>query len=357
MDTPSKTIVAVDVMGSDLGPLEILEGVFLSLNESNEDDFSLILVGDEAIIRPFIAQPRFEKYLSRLQVCHASQVIEMNEKPTRVLRTKKDASMARAIELVKDGKADGILSCGNTGSLVALSTIKLRPLKNLERPALATVIPAINHQFVLLDVGANPESSPEQLLHNAILGAHYCQVALGLSRPRVGLLSIGTEEGKGNERVQKAHELLKRVNGEIRYEGLVEGFQLFRNGVDVVVCDGFVGNILLKSMESLAKEVKGFLKKELLKNPLRIFGCLFSIGALRSIRKKLSAEKYGGAPLLGLNGSVFKAHGGSNRQAIKYAILIAKKFAKSSEREWLARKIETVLALEKSASEAEEIKA
>lgn len=324
------TCIAVDVMGSDMGPLELLEGVFLALRTGEPNNFRLIVVGDEQIVRPVLMQRRFRPFEDRLDFQHAGEVIAMDEKPMQCLRQKKDASMARAVELVKAGKADGALSCGNTGCLVALSTIQLRPLSPAGRPALATIIPAIDHNFILLDAGANPIPLPIHLTQSALLGSHYCRIALGIASPRVGLLSIGTEEGKGNEVVQKTHEALKNVRHLINYVGLIEGFQLFENQVDVVVCDGFVGNILLKSLESIAKKLKGFLRRELFKNPFRIFGCLFASGALRTIRKKLSAEKYGGAPLLGLNGSVFKAHGSSNRQAICHAILIANRFSREN---------------------------
>jgi glycerol-3-phosphate acyltransferase PlsX len=214
-------------------------------------------------------------------------------------------------------------------------------MEHLERPTLATIIPAIDRHFVLLDVGANPNPTPRQLVHKALLGVHYSSVALKNPRPRVGLLSIGTEEGKGNELVQRTHEMLKVLgeNDIIPYGGLIEGFQLFQEGVDVVVCDGFVGNVLLKSMESIAKRLKIFLRRELFRNPLRTFGSLFLAGALGNIRRKLSAEKYGGAPLLGLNGPLFKAHGSSNRREICHAILIAQRFLRAGHREELRKRI------------------
>ncbi|MDR3316893.1 MAG: phosphate acyltransferase PlsX [Puniceicoccales bacterium] len=338
MQNSQQPVLAVDVMGSDKGPDEILEGIYLALKTPTSLGYSVILVGDESVIRPALGHRRFRPLLPRVEIFHAGEVIAMEESPTKVLRQKKDASMARAVELVRDGKADGALSCGNTGALVALGTIKLRPMDHLERPTLATILPTIGRHFVLLDVGANPEPTARQLVHNALLGAHYSRVALKTPSPRVGLLSIGTEEGKGNGLVQRTHEMLKELGGIVDYAGLIEGFQLFQegtNGVDVVVCDGFVGNVLLKSIESLAKRLKGFLRKELLRNPLRIFGCLFLGGALRTVRRELSGEKYGGAPLLGLNGALFKAHGASNRREICHAILIAQRFLRSGHRDEL----------------------
>jgi glycerol-3-phosphate acyltransferase PlsX len=342
MDFSREPILAVDVMGSDAGPQEILEGVLRALGTPTSVGFGVVLVGDERLIQSFLAQRRCQPFLPRIDVLHAGEVIAMDESPTKVLRQKKDASMARAVDLVKEGRADGALTCGNTGALVSLGTIKLRPMKHLERPTLATIIPAIDRHFVLLDVGANPEPTPRQLVHNALLGEHYSRIALKVSAPRVGLLSIGTEEGKGNDLVQQTHELLKSLGGIINYRGLIEGFQLFQemaDSSDVVVCDGFVGNVLLKSMESIAKRLKSFLRKELLRNPLRIFGSLFMGGVLREVREKLSAERYGGAPLLGLNGALFKAHGASNRREIRHAVLIAQRFLRAGHWDELRQQI------------------
>jgi glycerol-3-phosphate acyltransferase PlsX len=333
---PVSPTLAVDVMGADRGPREILEGIRLALRHSSPQEIHIIAVGDESQIRPVLSQWSWRPWRNRVEVFPAKEVIAMDESPTRALRQKKDASMARAMDLVKEGKANGALSCGNTGALVALGTVKLRPMEHLERPALASIIPAIDRHFVLLDVGANPAPSSNQMVHNAILGAHYSRVALDNPHPRVGLLSIGTEEGKGNGLVQETHGKLKRLQGILDYRGLMEGFQLFQDGVDVVVCDGFVGNILLKSMESIAKVLKAFIRRELLKNPIRIFGCFFVGGAIGTIRRKLSAEKYGGAPLLGLNGAIFKGHGSSGRREICHAICIAQRYLQTGQRDELA---------------------
>ncbi|MDR2030353.1 MAG: phosphate acyltransferase PlsX [Puniceicoccales bacterium] len=326
MHSSPHPILAVDVMGSDLGPQEILAGVHLALRRLPSGPTpQLILVGDGDVIGRALAERRMRAIGGRVRVHHAPAVIGMDETPMRALR-QRESSMAQAIGLVRDGLAGGALTCGNTGALVTIGTVKLRPMAQLERPVLATIIPGIGRHFVLLDVGANPSPTPKQMVHNAILGAHYCRAAFHNPQPRIGLLSIGTEEGKGNELVQQTHELLKKLDGMVRYVGLIEGFQLFQNSPDVVVCDGFVGNVLLKTLESLARQLKRFIGKELFRNPLRIFGCLFAAGALRTIRHKLSTETYGGAPLLGLNAPLFKAHGSSRRRAICHAILIAEQF-------------------------------
>jgi glycerol-3-phosphate acyltransferase PlsX len=352
MHTDGQVVLAVDVMGSDRGAAEVLEGIYRFFKRSRCDSVRIIAIGDRAVLDPIINGRRFAPFRPLLTVFHAGEVIEMDESPTKAIRHKKDASMVRAIGLVQSGEADAVLSCGNTGALVALGIIRLRPMAHLERPALGTVIPALESRFVLLDVGANPDPTVRQLAQNALLGSHYCRTAMGLPSPRVGLLSIGTEEGKGTELVQETHEKLKALAGIIRYIGLVEGFQLFSGDVDVVICDGFVGNVLLKAMEGLASQLKAYLKKELLGNLLRIFGCLFLRGAIRNIGGKLNPKRYGGAPLLGLTKPVFKAHGSSDREAIEHAITIAARFARGESSHQLERDI---ACAEKVLTRSEEI--
>ena len=249
----------------------------------------------------------------------------MQEEPIQSLRNKKDASLVRAVELVKEGRCGAAVSCGNTGSLMACSTLKLRPIEGVSKPALASVWPSIENKFVVLDVGANPQCRPENLLHYAILGNQYARDALSIERPRVGLLSIGTEEGKGTDLTNAAHKLLSGLGDQIHYVGLIEGFQLFNNEVDVVVTDGFTGNVILKTSESLWKMLKGLMSEEFRRNPARMAGALMLKGALADIKTRLDPKQYGGAPLLGLRGTVLKAHGSSNREAVANAIRIAGK--------------------------------
>jgi glycerol-3-phosphate acyltransferase PlsX len=237
--------------------------------------------------------------------------------------------MVRAIELVKAGEAGAAVSCGNTGSLVAAGILKLRTLEGVDRAALAAVVPRKNGHFIFLDAGANPEAKSEHLVHNAILGTHYCRMELGVDRPRVGLLTIGTEEGKGNALVAETHESLKRIDTLINYIGPVEGFQVFKDDVDVVVCDGFVGNICLKSWESLVKFFSSEMKSFICANPVRIFGGALAKGAFNDLRQRIEPERFGGAPLLGLKGNLIKAHGSANRQAFKNAIRDANEMIKT----------------------------
>lgn len=319
--------IAVDAMGGDLGPPEVVAAVELALAE-NSGLNPVTLVGDEAVLKPLLTRHGLDGHPS-LGLFHASEVITMDDKPLLSLKRKKDASMFRAIELVKSGDASAVVSCGNTGALMAGGTIKLRTLNGIDRPALAAIIPRENGHFILIDAGANPEAEAEHLVHNAILGTHYARVVLGISTPRVGLLTIGTEEGKGNALITATHEHLKNLGNLINYAGPTEGFQVFTDHCDVAVCDGFVGNLLLKSWESLAHFFSATLKAELKANPLRMGGAMLSRGAFKALKKRMNPDVYGGAPLLGLRGNVLKAHGSSNRQAIKNAILAAGKIVKA----------------------------
>ena len=319
--------IAVDAMGGDLGPSEVVAAVKLALAQ-NPHLNPITLVGDETLLKPIIAHYGLQRS-ERLAILHASEVITMEDKPLNALKKKKDSSMVRAIELVKAGEANVVVSTGNTGALMACGTLRLRTMEGVARPALAAVVPREGGHFVLIDAGANPEAKPEHLVHNAILGNHYCRVMLGIHAPRVGLMSIGTEDGKGNSVITETNDLLKRVGGIIRYAGPIEGFQVFAEHVDVVVCDGFVGNIMLKSWESLAKFISGMLREELSANPMRATGALLSKGAFAALKDRINPERYGGAPLLGLRGNILKAHGSSNRHAIKSAIRAAGEIIKA----------------------------
>jgi glycerol-3-phosphate acyltransferase PlsX len=310
-------------MGGDLGPAEVVEAIKIALSE-DAALAPLFVVGQQEVLTPLLAAAGLGNS-PRLSIVHASEVITMEDKPLKALKTKKDASMVRAIELVKSGEAKVAVSSGNTGALMAGATLRLRMMDGVDRPALAAVIPRDGGNFILIDAGANPEARPEHLMHNAILGADYARVILGLENPRVGLLTIGTEEGKGNALITETHELLKKINGVINYVGPIEGFQVFRNHVDVVVCDGFVGNTLLKTWESLAKFITGMLKDELKQSPIRMAGAVLAKGAFAALKDRMNPDRYGGAPLLGVRGNVLKAHGSSNRHAWASAIRAANK--------------------------------
>jgi phosphate acyltransferase len=307
--------IVVDVMGGDHGCGVVIGGAKQALEE-DATITELFLVGKEMEVRSALDRSGLRD--SRVRVIHASEVLTMEDKPVVGLRRKKDCSIARAVELVKEGRADAVISPGNTGGVVAASTIKLRPLPGVDRPAIATVIPAQHNEFVLLDAGANVECKPLHLVQYAIMGSVYSREILGYARPRVGILSVGTEDVKGNELTLEAFRLCKQV--ALNFIGNVEGHDLFANRVDVVVCDGFVGNVVLKTAESLAMSVFGWLKQELTKNLLRKSGAWLAREAFHSIKRRLDPDTYGGAPLLGLNGNVTIAHGSAGESAIKNAI-------------------------------------
>ncbi len=317
---------AVDAMGGDLGPAEVVAAVRLALNQASLNPITL--VGDQDVLAPLLAQAGLSRH-SRVSIHHASEVITMEDKAVYALKRKKDSSMVRAIELVKNQEAGVVVSCGNTGALMAGGTLRLRPMEGVARPALGAICPREGGHFVLIDAGANPEAKPEHLVHNAVLGSHFCRVMLGVKKPRVGLMTIGTEEGKGNALITETNEQLKRVGNLINYAGPIEGFHVFAEHVDVVVCDGFVGNIMLKSWESLVKFFSNMLKEELQANPMRATGALLSKGAFNALKERINPERYGGAPLLGLNGNILKAHGSSNRRAIRSAIAMANEIVKA----------------------------
>lgn len=310
--------IAVDVMGADHGSQVILAGVKMAL-EAYPHIHELIVVGNETEIKTGLAKLALRD--TRLRIHHASEVLTMEDKPIEGLRRKKDCSILRTMELVKEGKADAAISPGNTGGLMAAATIKLRPLESVERAAIATVMPSLTGEFVMLDGGANAECKPLHLAQFAVMGNVYSRQILGHKNPRVGILSNGTEEIKGNELTRESLKLCKQLN--LNFIGYVEGHDLFEGHVDVVVTDGFIGNIVLKSCESLGKAVGTMLKRELKANPLRMAGAFLAKGALDAIKLKLNPDAYGGAPLLGLNGNVIKAHGSAKEFAIQNAIRVA----------------------------------
>jgi glycerol-3-phosphate acyltransferase PlsX len=313
--------IAVDAMGADMGPSEVVAGVAMAI-EKGWAPGKIVVVGKEDILESVLAEQGLSHH-PRIELFAASEVIEMHDKPIQSLRSKKDASLVRAVELVKLGTCAAAVSCGNTGSLMACATLKLRPVEGVSKPALASVWPSLENRFIVLDVGANPQCRPENLLHYAILGHQYARDALGIAKQRIGLLSIGTEEGKGTELTDHAHRLLKGLGDQINYIGLIEGFQLFNNEVDVVVTDGFTGNVILKTCESLWKMLKSLVTEEVRKSPIRMAGALLMKGGLKAAKNRLDPKKHGGAPLLGLRGTVLKAHGSSDREAIANAIRIA----------------------------------
>jgi glycerol-3-phosphate acyltransferase PlsX len=343
--------IAVDVMGGDHGCGVVIEGAIRALH-ADKRIAALFLVGQKSEIHAALPRRGFRDH--RVRVVHASEILTMEDKPVAAIRKKKDCSILRAIGLVHEGKADAVVSVGNTGGIFAAATFKLGRIPGLDRGGIAAIIPTPERHFVLLDSGANIECKPIHLAHYAVMGSVYSRAILGCEKPRVGILSIGTEETKGNELTLQAFRLCKNL--DLNFIGNVEGHDLFRSHVDVVVCDGFVGNIVLKTAESLATALFSMLKSELTANPRRQLGALLAQNAFRAIRRRMDPEVYGGAPLLGFNGSVLKAHGSARERAIASAIRVTTENLQHQVNQTIAEEIaranERIAALDPTAAPA-----
>jgi phosphate acyltransferase len=340
--------IAVDVMGGDHGCGVIIAGVKRALEEQ-KDISAIYLVGNRTDIHAALPEGGFRDH--RVKVLHATEVIEMVDEPALALRKKKDSSIARAAELVSEGKADALISVGNTGGIFAAGTFKIGRISGVKRGCIATVIPRHDSEFVLLDAGANIECKPFHLAQFAVMGSVYSREVLKRKNPRVGILSNGTEDSKGNELTLEAFRLCKKLN--LNFIGNVEGHDLFKNHVDVVVCDGFTGNIVLKTCESLAVAMFSMLKRELMHTTQRKLGAYLAKGAFMSIRRRMDPELHGGAPMLGFNGLVFKAHASAREKAVASAIRVAVNAVKNQINAAIARDIAAanqILAVEAAAS-------
>jgi glycerol-3-phosphate acyltransferase PlsX len=276
-------------------------------------------VGDESAIRA--ALDELGRSSDKIAVHHASQVVEMGEPPAAAVRRKKDSSIARAVDLVKKGEADAVVSAGSTGAAVVSATLKLRALEGVLRPAIAAVMPGLTRPFILLDAGANIDCDARLLLQFAAMGSVYSRVIIGRENPVVGLMSIGGEDTKGNETTKEAFGLLSR--SKLNFRGNVEGHDLFKGETDVIVCDGFVGNIVLKTSESVAGAIGQWLKQEFRKSLVRMIGAGLLRNAFRAMRQRVDPESYGGAPLLGVKGVCIISHGTASHRAIFNAIRVA----------------------------------
>ncbi len=304
--------IAVDAMGGDFAPLEIVRGAEAAARGL---DLEVILVGDEEKISAALGSP------PSLPVVHASETIQMDEQPVLAVRRKPGASIVKAVQLVRDGQADAVVSAGHTGATLAASFLHLGRIPGIERPAILSIIPNEKSQTVLVDVGANVDCKPTHLLQFGVMGAMYARKVLGVTCPRVGLLNIGEEASKGNELTCAAYPLFERA--PFRFVGNVEGRDLFNGRVDVVVCDGFTGNIVLKTGEGLVVALGNAIKKEIATNWMNRMFLLISAFSLKSIRQRFDYTEYGGAPLLGVNGVVVVSHGSSRAKEVKNAIRVA----------------------------------
>lgn len=312
--------IAIDAMGGDFGADPIISGVIDALKET---EFKAVLVGDSNVIKPLIPQ----SYLKNIEFLEASEVISMADGATDALK-RKDSTIYKAIELLKDKEVDAVVSAGHSGATMSLATLRIGRLKNISRPAIATLMPNSKESATLvLDVGANVDCRSEHLFQFAIMGEAYAKEILGRKEPKVGLLSNGEEESKGNEVSKEAFKLVSRLDS---FVGNAEGNQIFDGSIDVMVCDGFMGNILLKTSEGVADAIGKIIKKQIKKSPLAIAGSVLMRKVFKTLKKQVSYDEYGGAPLLGVNGCVIISHGKSNSKAIKNAIFQAIKFANSN---------------------------
>ncbi|HMG05381.1 MAG TPA: phosphate acyltransferase PlsX [Chthoniobacterales bacterium] len=310
--------IALDAMGGDFGPPNIVGGAVMALKEYPYIE-KLFLVGDTPRIEAELKQHACND--GRIEIVHATQVVEMSDGAVDAVRRKKDSSVSRAVDLVKKGDASAIVSAGHTGAAVAATTIKLRTLPGVDRPGIAAVIPSETNIFVLIDAGANSDPRPDHMMQYAIMGSVYSRHVLGYEKPTVGLMSIGDEDMKGSDLTKEVFKMLKQSG--LNFRGNIEGHDLFADPVEVVVCDGFVGNVILKTCESIGDAIFKWLKHELMKSKTRMAGAYLARNAFRTIKKKVNYEEYGGMPLLGVNGICIIAHGASTPLAIKNALRVA----------------------------------
>lgn len=313
--------IAVDGMGGDFAPQAVVEG---AVQAARERGIPIVLVGDKERLEYELSKDRTKGL--PISICHASEVVGMHESPSSAVRRKPDSSIRVAFELVKKGEAAGVVSAGNSGAAMAVGMFVLKKLKGVDRPAIAVSLPTLKEPAIMLDVGGNVDCKPHHLFQFAIMGSGYATYVLNKERPRVGLLSNGTEEGKGNSLTKETHRILKRCS-TINYIGYVEGRDIYQGDVDVVVCDGFVGNVALKISEGVADAIKAMLKREIMGSLLSQVGFLLSRRAFEGIRKKVDYAEYGGAPLLGIDGTCIISHGASSAKAIKNAIFLAYTYA------------------------------
>ncbi len=337
--TSLPTTIALDAMGGDHGPSVAIPAALTALREHPQ--LRILLVGVQQVLETELRRHR-DAPAERLHIHHASQVVGMDELPSSSMRNKKDSSMRVAIDQVKNGAAQACVSAGNTGALMATARFVLKTLPGIDRPAICTSIPSIEGHNHILDLGANIDCTPEQLFQFAVMGSVLASAVDGIANPRVGLLNIGEEEIKGNEVVKEAHKLLQ--GGGFNYVGYVEGDGVFKGGTDVVVCDGFNGNVMLKTTEGVAKMIAHFMKEAFTRNLFTRIAAVVALPVLKSLRRRIDPRRYNGASLLGLRGIVVKSHGGADALALANAIKIAYLEVEKSVPERISSRLESMLS-------------
>lgn len=330
--------VAVDAMGGDFAPGANIDGAVDAVRET--DDIDVVLVGDETAIKERLKGRKYPE--SRISTLHTSEVIAMDASPSFAVRRKKDSSIRRAVELVRDGKVDAVVSTGNSGAMMALALFMIGASEGVDRPAIATVMPSFNEPFLLIDAGANVDCNPLNLLQFGLMADAYCKHILQRPEPRIAILSIGEEPAKGNELTREAYKLLE--NAPINFMGNIESKDVYMGKADGIVCDGFVGNIFLKTSEGLADLVMKMLKREIGSSVAGKLGSMLLGPALRNLEKVIDYDEYGGAPLLGINGSCIIGHGRAMPKAIKNAIINASDFSRKKVHESVSAEIKSVHA-------------
>lgn len=316
----SRYVIALDAMGGDHAPDAIVEGAIRALHRFQ--DVEILLTGPEDRLRALIANAKDVQ--DRIQIENATQVIEMDEAPMLAVRTKKDSSLVVAMNAVREGRAGAVVSAGSTGAVLAGGMFKIGRIAGVERPALAPVLPGLKKNFMLIDSGANVDCQPKYLLQFGLMGAVYMKNVLDVQDPQVGLVNIGTEAEKGNKLVKETYALMQQQNG-YAFAGNCEARDVFTGDFDVAVADGFVGNVILKHTEGLAKALFTMLKQELMASLGTKLGAMLAKPAFRKVKKRMDYNAVGGAPLLGVNGAVVKAHGSSGAEAIENAIRQARR--------------------------------
>ena len=343
-DSAASHVLSVDAMGGDKGPATVVAGLSMFLKDAPEA--SALLHGPKAELEPLAAK---HGIANRVTLCDAADVVKMTDKPSQVLRHGKSTSMWSAIEAVRNHDAAVAISCGNTGALMALSMLRLRKAEGVNRPAIACLWPSRNPAGfnVMLDAGADIRADQDDLLTYALMGTSYARNGLDIARPRVGLLNVGTEEHKGRAELKVAHELIGNAAriGDFEYVGFVEGGDLPSDKVDVIVTDGFTGNVALKTGEGTATLISELLRKSLLGNPLSMLGALLAAGSLRRLRKRIDPRRVNGGVFLGLNQTVIKSHGSADETGVAAALHLAYRLARSGFSDKLAARVASAASL------------
>lgn len=333
-----KVIIAVDAMGGDFGPIEIIPA--LNMVVKGRPDIAFLIFGDEHKIKTHLK--KFSALKNNTQVFHTDLIVKNDDKPSAALRASKGTSMRLAIEAVKEKRAHAVVSAGNTGALMAMAKLVLKTVPGVHRPAIASVMPGIHGDTVMLDLGANILVDAENLVQFALLGTIFARAHKKVEKPTIGLLNIGSEDVKGPDHVRSASKILEKINLPAEYKGFVEGDDITKGVVDVIVCDGYAGNIALKTAEGVGKMMKSFITDSFSANPLAMIGGAFAYYSLKKLKKRMDPRLYNGGVFLGLNGLCIKSHGGTDALGFSSAVILAVRLARQGYLEQVVHDIESL---------------